>query len=292
MATPQQSLKELTEFLDRSIDNFTTDIPNIQNTVFRRVQLLLRDLELSRGAVKASVKNLRKINRIKREIERIILSDKYLREVNAFTQSFNKATELQTVYFATIKAGFTTPDFINILKEASIQNTKVALTEAGIRANIVDKAGEIIQRNITERATFADLTTDMRRFLTKTEDSVGALSRYTSQIVTDSLNTYAAEYNRFVSDNLNLQWFIYSGALVKDSREFCINLVKKKWVHKSEFGSVSRGQFIPKPANLNGLKPNTNASTLQINRGGFNCNHLLTPIAEEFVPKNLLAKFK
>lgn len=291
MATPQQTLKELTEFLDGSIDSFTTDIPSIQNTVFRRVQLLLRDLELSRGTVKASVKNLRKINRIKREIERIILSDKYLREVNAFTEAFNKGTELQTDYFATIKAGFTTPDFITVLKNASIQNTKVALTQAGIQANIVDKAGDIIQRNITERASFADLTNDMRRFLTKTEESVGALSRYTSQIVTDSLNTYAAEYNRFVSDSLDLKWHIYSGALVKDSREFCISLVKKKWVHKSEFGRVSRGQFIPKPANLNGLKPNTNASNLQIKRGGFNCNHLLTPISDEFVPESLRKKF-
>lgn len=292
MPTPQESLKELTEFLDKSIDSFTRDIPSVQNTIFRRVQLLLRDLELSRGTIKATVKNLRKINRIKREIERIILSDKYLREVNAFTEAFNKGTDLQTAYFATIKAGFTTPDFINVLKNASIQNTKVALIEAGIQANIVDKAGDIIQRNITERASFSDLITDMRRFLTKTEDSVGALSRYTSQIVTDSLNTYAAEYNRFVSDNLNLQWYIYSGALVKDSREFCISLVKKKWVHKSEFGRVSKGRFIPKPANLNGLKPNTNASNLQINRGGFNCNHLLTPISEEFVPKSLRDKFK
>lgn len=291
MATPQQRLTELTAFLDGSIDNFSEDIPALQNTIFRRVSVLLKDLDLRRGDIKATAANLRKINRIKREIERLILSDKYLKEVKTFTEAFNKGTALQTAYFTTIKKDFTTPQFIETLREASIQNTKIALTEAGIQANIVDKAGQIIQTNITERASFSSLVDDMRIFLTETPESVGALKRYTSQIVTDSLNVYAAEYNRFVSDSLDLQWYIYSGSLIKDSREFCKSLIKKQWVHKSEFGKVARGDFIPKPKDLKGLKPNTNADTLQINRGGWACRHLLTPIAEEFVPAKLRAKF-
>ena len=291
MPTPQQSLTELTAFLDGSIDNFSEDIPELQNQVFRRVSVLLKDLDLRRGNVKATAANLRKINRIKREIERLVLSDKYLKDVKTFTEAFNKGTTLQTAYFATIKNDFTPPQFIETLRQASIDNTKVALTEAGIRANVVDKAGEIIQTNITERAAFSSLIDDMRIFLTETPENVGALKRYTSQIVTDSLNVYTAEYNRFVSDSLDLQWFIYSGSLIKDSREFCKSLIKKQFVHKSEFGKVARGNFIPKPKDLKGLKPNTNAETLQINRGGFNCRHLLTPIAEEFVPKELVVKF-
>lgn len=292
MPTPEQSLLSLTNLLDSSIDSFTGDVPGLQDQVFRRVQLLLRDLDLSRGSVRATAKNLRKINRIKREIESLVLNPKYLKSVNDFADAFNRGTALQTSYFATIQEGFTTPKFIDTLRQASIDNVKIALTESGIRANVVDKAGGIIQRNITERASFGDLVEDMRIFLTETPESVGALKSYTSQIVTDSLNTYAAEYNRFVSDNLNLEWYIYSGSLVKDSRAFCISLVKKKWVHKSEFGAVARGNFIPKPIDLKGLKPGTNASTLQINRGGYRCNHLLTPIATEFVPEKLVKKFE
>lgn len=291
MASPQEQLTALTAFLDRSIDNFSGDIPDLQNAVFRRVQILLKDLDLRRGSVRATAANLRKINRIKREIERLVLNPRYLKEINTFTEAFNKGSELQTAYFATVKEGFTTPKFIDTLRQASIDNTKIALTEAGIRANVVDKAGEIIQRNITESASFSDLVDDMRNFLTETPESVGALKRYTSQIVTDSLNTYSAEYNRFVSDSLNLQWHIYTGSLVKDSREFCKSLIKKKWVHKSEFGAVAQGNFIPKPKDLKGLKPGTNADNLQIFRGGFNCRHLLTPIAEEFVPERLVNKF-
>lgn len=291
MPTPQQQLTDLTAFLDTSIGNFTGDIPDLQNAVFKRVQILLRQLDIKNGSVRATAANLRKINRIKREIENLVLNPKYLKDVNTFTEAFNKSSALQTTYFTTIKADFTTPKFIDTLRKASIDNTKVALTEAGIRANIVDKAGEIIQRNITESASFSDLVDDMRNFLTETPQSVGALKSYTSQIVTDSLNIYASEYNRFVSDSLNLQWYIYSGSLITDSRAFCVSLIKKKWVHKSEFGAVAQGNFIPKPKDLKGLKPGTNAETLQIFRGGFNCGHLLSPVSDEFVPEKIRAKF-
>lgn len=296
--TPEKSLTTLTKFLDSSIENFTKDVPGVQQQIFRRVQLLLRDLELSRGSVKASVKNLRKINRIKREIEQIILSDKYLSEVETFTDAFNKTTDLQTDYFRLLKEDFTTPKFINTLRLASIENTRVALTESGIRANVVDKAADIIQRNITEKASFGDLVEDMRVFLTKTEESVGALQRHTSQIVTDSLNTYAREYNTVVADTLNSQWFLYVGGIVQGSRDFCRALVKKKWIHKSEFSQITKGNIDidndgdTEKVSLDGLKPNTTATSFQTLAGGFNCNHVVAPINEEFVPKNIRRNFE
>lgn len=291
MPTPEQSLSELVEFLDMTIDGFAEDIPKIQDQTFKKVQSLLKDLDLLRGNVKASAKNLRKINRIKRDIENLVLSPRYKKNIGILGDAFNKTTELQSSYFNTLKSDFTTPDFINTLRDASIQNTKVALTQSGIRANVVDKAGDLIQQSISEGASFSDMIDVMRNFLTETPTGAGALKRYTSQIVTDSLNTYAAEYNRFVSDNLDLKWFIYSGSLIKTSRSFCISLIKKKWVHKSEFGKVAHGNFIPRPRDLKGLKPGTNAKTLQIKRGGYACRHLLTPIAEEFVPKKIRDKF-
>ncbi len=295
--TPEKSLTTLTKFLDNSIENFTKDVPGVQQQIFRRVQLLLRDLDLRKGSVKASVANLRKINRIKREIEQIILSDKYLGEVEAFTDAFNKTTDLQTDYFKLLKKDFTTPKFIDTLRQASIANTRAALTESGIRANVVDKAADIIQRNISESASFGDLVEDMRVFLTKTEESVGALQRHTSQIVTDSLNTYAREYNTVVADTLNSQWFLYVGGIVQGSRDFCIALVKKKWIHKSEFSQITKGNIDvdndgdTEKVSLDGLKPNTTATSFQTLAGGWSCNHVVAPINEEFVPKKLRARF-
>jgi len=141
----EAALNRLSSLLDKSEDTFTDSVPALQKKIFNRVQTLLRELDLRRGKIRATGANLRKINRIKRDIRQIILSDEYLRDVNKFTKSFDTATELQTAFFTTLKSDFTQPKFINTLREISIKNTLEALTESGIQSNIVDKAADIIR---------------------------------------------------------------------------------------------------------------------------------------------------
>lgn len=294
----ERALKRLTNLLDSSEDTFTDSVPDLQVKIFNRVQTLLRALDIRRNKIRATGANLRKINRIKRDIRTIILSDEYLRDVDKFAKSFETVTELQTTFFQTLKTDFTQPKFINTLRDISVKNTIEALTQSGIQSNIVEKAANIIRSNIAESNSFTNLTQEMRVFLTKTEESVGALQRHTSQIVTDSLNTYAREYSQVVSESLDNDWFIYVGSIVKDSRDFCIALVKKKWIHRSEFPAITKGKIDidndgdDETVSLQGLKPQTNESNFITFAGGFNCNHLVSPIDEEFVPKKIRKRFE
>ena len=294
----EKALRRLSNLLDSSEDTFTDSVPALQKKIFNRVQTLLAELDTRRGKIRATGANLRKINRIKRDIRQIILSDEYLRDVNKFTKSFDTATELQTAFFTTLKSDFSQPKFINTLREVSIKNTVEALTESGIQSNIVDKAADIIRTNIADSNSFSNLSDEMRNFLTKTEQSVGALQRHTSQIVTDALNTYAREYSQVVSENLDNDWFIYVGSLVKESRDFCIALVKKKWIHRSEFTQITKGNIDidndgdTEKVSLEGVKPQTNASNFITFAGGFNCNHIVAPINEEFVPAKIRKNFE
>ena len=292
----QVILNQLNELIDGSVDRFSENIPRLQRDIFNRIQLLLRDLDIRRGQIRPTIKNLRKINRLKREIQNAILNDKYLKQVSVFGQSFEKVTKLQTTYFASLEKGFTLPVFVKALKSESIAAMTEGLTEAGIRANITEKAAEIVTRNIAEGANFGDLMDEMRTFLTKTETSVGALSRYANVLTTDSLNGFAREYNQIVSEDLDFKWFIYTGALVDESRDFCRSLVKKKFIHISEFRTITNpgkkfALISNKSVSKAGLKPNTNPVTFRSKAGGFNCNHLVSPINEEFVPKELQEKF-
>ena len=294
----EEALLRLSRLLDRSEDSFRSSVPGVERRTFAKVEALLRELDLKGTSIKQSAKNLRKINNIKREIQNAILSEEYLADVAKFTNSFNMVTQLQTAYFVTLQRDFTQPKFINTLLELSIARTTEALTEAGIRANIVDLAGDIIRNNISEGNSFRNLSAEMRIFLTKTEESVGALQRHTTNIVIDSLNTYAREYSQVVATGLNSQWFLYVGSLVKTSRDFCRALVKKKWIHISEFSQITKGNIDvdndgdTEKVSLDGLKPNTNASNFQTLAGGFSCNHVVAPINEEFVPKKIRRNFK
>ncbi len=299
MPSSQQSqslLRQLNELIDNSVDSFNEHIPAAQRDIFNRIQVLLKDLDIQRGQIRSTVANLRKINRLKREIQNAILNNKYLKSVGTFRDSFTKVTQLQTEYFATIEKGFTLPAFVDQLKKSSVTAMVEGLTGAGIEANITEKAADIVRRNISEGARFGDLLTEMRTFLTKTETSAGALTRYAHVFTTDALNGYAREYNQVVSDDLNSQWFIYSGALVEASRDFCEALVKKKWIHISEFQSITNpGKPVAlidgKRVSKQGLKPGTNPVTFRSVAGGFQCGHLVSPTNEEFVPDNIRKRF-
>ena len=293
----QRLLNQLNDLIDDSVDKFNENITRLQRAMFNRIQLLLRDLDVRRGQIRPTVKNLRKINKLKREIQNAILNDKYLKQVSIFGESFDKVTELQTKYFASLERGFALPTFVKALKSESIAAMTEGLTEAGIRANITEKAGDLVRRNITERASFGELMNDMRIFLTKTETSVGALSRYANVLTTDALNGFTREYNQVVSEDLDFKWFIYTGALVDESRDFCRALVKKKWIHISEFDDITNpgkkfALISGKSVSKAGLKPNTIPITFRSKAGGFNCAHLVSPINEEFVPKNIREKFE
>ncbi|KKN67218.1 hypothetical protein LCGC14_0463910 [marine sediment metagenome] len=287
----QSLLSQLNDLIDGSVDSFNESIPRLQKDILNRIQLLLRDLDIRRGDIRPTVANLRKINRLKREIQNAVLNDKYLKQVNVFGQSFEKVTELQTEYFASLQKGFKLPAFVNQLKKTSVDAMVEGLTEAGIRSNITEKAAQIVERNITEGAGFNDLMDEMRTFLTKTDKGTGALSRYTQVLTTDSLNGFAREYNQIVSEDLGMEWFQYTGALVEKSRDFCIALVKKRWIHISEFDKITKGTINGKKVSLAGLKPNTNAQTFRSKAGGYSCNHLVAATNEEFVPKNIREKF-
>jgi len=294
----EEALKRLSSLLDKSEDTFTDSVPALQEKIFNRIQTLLGELDTRRGKIRATGANLRKINRIKRDIRAIILSKEYIRDVDKFTKAFDTATELQTAFFTTLNPDFSQPKFINTLRDVSVKNTIEALTESGIQANIVDKSADIIRTNIADSNSFSNLMDEMREFLTKTEESVGALQRHTSQIVTDALNTYAREYSQVVSENLDNDWFLYVGSLVRDSRDFCRALVEKKFIHRSEFAQITKGNIDvdndgdTEKVSLQGVKPQTNASNFITFAGGFNCNHIVAPINEEFVPKKLRLRFK
>ncbi|PCJ57937.1 MAG: hypothetical protein COA65_08740 [Rhodospirillaceae bacterium] len=287
----QRLLRQLNELIDGSVDNFNESIPKLQTGIFRRIQLLLKDLDIRRGNIRSTVKNLRKISKLKREIQRAVLNKKYLKQVSTFSKSFEKVAELQTQYFATLEAGFELPALVKELKKTSITAMTEGLTKAGIRANVAEKAAELVKRNITEGASFGDLLDEMRTFLTKTDTGAGALTRHAHVLTTDALNGFAREYNQIVSDDLDFKWFIYTGSLVDESRDFCRALVKKKWIHISEFGEVTKGNISGKKISLQGLKPNTDAGNFRSLAGGFQCNHIVSPVNEEFVPEEIREKF-
>lgn len=285
---PHQALSNA---IEKAASEFQKDIPGIQKSLFSKLLRALGELNQKRGNIVASASNIRKINKIKRELERIILSENYLGAVKDYTKSFDEITRLQTIYFATMEKGFTAPGIMKALRKESVAAAVEQLTETGIRAEITNNVGEILKRNIAGRSKFGDFAEEIREFLLDT-NTPGALSKHAGFIADESITNYARQYNAIVSEDLGFEWFVYTGGIIKTTRDFCKALVHKRHIKKSEFSSITRGVINGKTVSLAGLKPGTNAGNFIDKAGGYRCRHLVLGVSTSRVPQSLQDKIK
>lgn len=290
-------MEELLKQLNEAVERFNSSLNVIQADVLAEVELLVKGIEVSGGNVVQSVSNLRKINQLKSTINRVVISPEYTQRVIDFGKAFNTVTDIQESYFASLVENFSAPEVLAEIKRIAIEDTVAGLTEAGIEANVSNKIATILKQNIEQGNKYSDMVKELKTFIEGNAETLGALEKHASTITTDALNQYAATYNKIVSDDLGMDWFMYVGALVGGSRDICEELVAKKYVHRSELPGIVKGKIDGKQIPINpktklpyGMIPGTTADNFQVRRGGYKCNHLLMPTSEERVPENIKSK--
>jgi hypothetical protein len=92
---------------------------------------------------------------------------------------------------------------------------------------------------------------------------------------------------------------MYTGSNKETTREFCEQLTRKKFIHKSEIPEILKGRIdeyqcaiYEKTGLPYGMIEGTTPENFQCNCGGWNCRHQLVPVHELAVPANIRAKFK
>lgn len=285
----------LVQELEGAVNNFVDGLSPIEEKIYRRVIVMLKELSVDKaGNIKNNLQNIKILGRVRREMNNIIFSDKYKKDVIEFTNSFDKVAQIQDKYFSTLVNDFTAPKLTTAIREQAIATTIEGLTEQGINGNVISQLKDIVKTNITGGGSYADFTAQVKTFIEGDENTSGVLTRYARVYVTDSLNEYSANHIQIISDDLGLDWFRYAGSLMATSRDFCIQLVKQDYVHRSEFPQLLKGHVngttVPlysKTGLPEGMKANTNITNFQSLRGGWGCNHQLIPVITESVPKSV-----
>lgn len=293
---PAKHLKEITDTLDEAVNSFMDSIPAIQKQIANELDKLLKDLDLQGDTIKANVSNIRKIASFKDRIEQIFKKSDYADKVKEYISTFDTIVGIQNKYFTTISKEFTPNVLLDEIKNQSIDAAIESLTESGLNANLIQPIHDILFKNATTGGSYSELTGQIRDYITSNKDTVGALERYTRQITTDSLNQFSAQYTATVAHDLGMDWFMYNGAIIDTSRTWCIACRDRKYIHRSEFTKLLKGDF-PEFEDLDGqiydktglpqgMIDGTNETNLLIFRGGYNCNHHFIPVPESLVPES------
>ena len=105
-----------------------------------------------------------------------------------------------------------------------------------------------------------------------------------------SMNQFAFADRAFSfaqSEDLNPEWFVYRGGLIKDSRCFCKErnggyfhrFEVESWGSGADLGACGTGDL------WQGAIKGTNSSNIWIVLGGYNCLHSIMPVSSFRVPE-------
>ena len=294
----EQSVKEILTTIDDAINTFQEKIPGIQKVMYDELQPLLKDLEIQNGKLLNNVKNLKFLGQIKNKLGKIIINPDYKEAVKKFIDSYNTLSTLNMNYFTQFNKKYTPSATLPYIKQLAIESTITDLVGQGMSETIVGAVKDILNTNITTGGSYAGLQEQLRDHILNNDSGEGNLSRYTKQITTDAINQYHAQYHATIAQDLQFNWGRYVGSLITTSREFCILLTAKEWIHKSELPAIIEGHIDGKNCKLSkttklplGMIPGTNAFNFKINRGGYQCGHHYFEVPDSAVPELVRMKF-
>lgn len=294
-----RSINDILQTIDDTINTFQDKMQGLQKMIFDELQPLLKEIEIQGGKLLNNVSNLKLLGQLKNKLQKIIISPEYKDAVNQFIESYNTIAALNMNYFKEFNQKFTPVKTLPIIKQLAIESTINDLVGQGMIQNLVNPVTDILNTNITSGGSYASLQNQLREHLLNTEESEGSLVKYTKQITTDAINQYHAQYHAAIAQDLQFNWGRYVGSLLTTSRQFCVLLIAKEWVHKSELPLIIEGHIDGEDCKLSkttglplGMIPGTDASNFKIRRGGYNCVHHYFEVPDSAVPAELVSKFK
>jgi len=265
---------------------FASQVDKTQVALFDEIQVLLNKLELNAdGTIKPSQANRKILARADQAMERALNQSGYYASLNGTATSINGLTAANSAYFKTLVDGFKpNAQYIKNLQGQTITQLEGMLANEGLEAAVKAPIRNILSQNINTGASYKDLLKQLRTFIVGDAELDGKLKSYSGQIVTDSLFNFSRGFQEAVSANSGLQFILYSGHAIKDSREFCLAR-KGKYFHKREVEQWASLSWA-------GKRQGTTSSTIFIYAGGYRCSDMIIYVSELIVPPEVIERAK
>lgn len=284
--TPDKLSARVDATINKFESYFSKQVDKTQGALFDQIQILLNKLELNPdGTIIQNQANRKLLAKADQAMETAFKSSGYYSSLNQTAPTIGGLTAANSAYFKTLVDGFT-PDaqYIKNLQKQTIGQIESMLANDGLEAAIKAQIRNILNQNINTGASYSDLLKQLRTFVLGSPELDGKLKSYSGQIVTDTLFNYSRAMQESVSMKSGLQFVIYSGHRIKDSRDFCIAR-KGKYFHKSEVEAWASQSW-------QGKRAGTTASTIFIYAGGYRCSDQIIYVSEFIVPKEVVERAK
>ncbi|MFI5404907.1 MAG: hypothetical protein ACHQ1D_00190 [Nitrososphaerales archaeon] len=291
---PQSLLKIIAEKNQRIEDiplEFQSSVEKLQRRIFNKVIDLIGQLDTEGGSIKMTEANLLRVEMINSELKQVLNGKEYTGAVREFVSEFEVQKNVNDKYFKqAFKSEFNQVGIANQLVKNSQRNAFELLAGAPAEQNFITPIKSQLEHAVSSGASFKDTIKGIRELVEGSDEVDGRLLRYSKQVSWDSFALSDRAYTNAVADDLELEWFRYSGGIVRDSRCFCDER-NGNYYHFKEIEAWGRMQDLGE-CNIGGgwagMMQGTNESTIFIVAGGYNCKHSIMPVSLGLVPRDVI----
>lgn len=284
--TPEELAAELEAIVAEAQLRLGIQLGSTNKAMFNQIQALLGKLDISDdGLIRQTQANRKLLLKVDKYINSALNSSGYYSSLDTFAGHITEITNTSGKYFRTLSEGFNANTrYIKSLQRNAIAEIEGYLANDGLHSVLRRPMVSILNQNINTGAAISDLTKQMREFILGSEKLQPTLTRYANTITRSTLFDYSSSLQESVSQDLGLQFYIYSGGARKDSRDFCVARTGQ-FFHKREVEKWAK-------LNWSGKRQGTNSSNIFIYRGGWNCEHQLIAVSELIVPEEVIERAK
>lgn len=295
-------INEKVKRLEEIPQNLLTTIDKQNEAVYKSILSDLATLEVKDGKVVSSNNNLLKISVIVEKLRTVLFSKEYVEAIKTFAVEISNQAALNNTILSQVVGSFDDDELYKNAVKKSQQNALSLLDNSAISQQLLKPISEILTSAIINESSYLDLVEIMRTNLTG-ENAL--LSKYAGQIVKDTFAISDRQYVQLTARNHGIEFYRWDGGTVEDSRQFCVERAQGIFHYKeiADWGDgVKKDGSFEYPKTIKqrgesvkgweGMNYDTTRSTIFSYAGGYNCIHVLVPIATEYVPHNWVDRAK
>lgn len=157
----------------------------------------------------------------------------------------------------------------------------------------------LMSQSVTAQIPTKNFIMSMNDLITGSGEKIGGIESHLNRYAHDLYMSYDAAYSTSLADETGMQYFVYLGGKVQDSRDFCVALDGKVWsraeADKWREWTPAKGVY-PEGYKIKQKNKNEVPSYISqydgyqplVHRGGFRCRHhlswIMTELAEQMRP--------
>ena len=287
--------KELNKLYNRKENYITSKLKTLDKDV-RRMQSNLFEMIMADYAGKFDVKPdgtlkvTQKNMRLATEIETLMSQfNKLFQEskLKSMANDMLKITDYSKDYYAGM--GYSGELLSSIKEGMGFISQGIGITDKGniIKGSYLDSLSQnaevrkglkdYVINSVASGKGYNDYLKGFKELVVGNRETKGALQKYYSQFAYDSFNQVDAAINKHYADELQLEYFIYSGGIIDTTRPFCRKRAGKVFSVKETKKWKCDPTLIGKPK---GSQCDDSYNAL-IDRGRYRCRHSIRYISEE-----------